>query len=120
MEADRIARELEEKLRLERAAKVKEQFADPNGQWEKDKADIQKEAIKEKENLEKKASAQKAATDDTKAQAPAAAQKAATDDTKAQVLGPAEPQDAQKGGSKDKTQVLQTPFPLTTFNTDMH
>jgi len=48
MEQERIARDQEEKERVERMKKIKDQFADPNGQWEKDKTDIQNEAMKEK------------------------------------------------------------------------
>ncbi|KAI9836562.1 MAG: Mannan polymerase II complex anp1 subunit [Sarea resinae] len=50
MEQERLARENEEKERAERAKKIKEEFADPNSQWEKDKADIQEMALKEQEN----------------------------------------------------------------------
>lgn len=48
MEQERIARENEEKERAERAKRIKEQFADPNVQWEKDKSDIQNIAKSEK------------------------------------------------------------------------
>jgi mannan polymerase II complex ANP1 subunit len=85
MEAERIARENEEKERLERMNKIKDQFADPNGQWEKDKTDIQNEAMREKANEEKAAkereAEQKAATEDTKpavAAGPVQADKEAT------------------------------------------
>ena len=47
MEQERIARENEEKERAERMKKIKEQFTDPNSQWEKDKSDIQNIAISE-------------------------------------------------------------------------
>jgi len=53
MENERKAREQEEKDRVERMKKIKDQFADPNGQWEKDKTDIQNEAMKEKKEQEK-------------------------------------------------------------------
>ncbi|KAI9759742.1 MAG: GDP/GTP exchange factor for ARF [Chaenotheca gracillima] len=57
MEQQRLAREREEKERLERSKKIKDQFSDPNGQWEKDKGDIQNAALKEvtqaKEAVEK-------------------------------------------------------------------
>lgn len=48
MEQERLAREKEEKEKAERAKKIKEQFNDPNSQWEKDKTDIQNMAILEK------------------------------------------------------------------------
>lgn len=50
MEQERQARENEEKERAERMKKIKEEFNDPNGQWEKDKNDIQSMALKEVEN----------------------------------------------------------------------
>jgi len=53
MEQERVAREQEEKERVERMKKIKDQFADPNSQWEKDKTDIQNEAMKEKKEKEK-------------------------------------------------------------------
>jgi mannan polymerase II complex ANP1 subunit len=49
MEQERQARENEEKERAERMKKIKEQFADPNSEWENDKTDIQKIAMQEKE-----------------------------------------------------------------------
>jgi mannan polymerase II complex ANP1 subunit len=49
MEQERIARENEEKEKAERMKKIKDQFVDPNTQWEKDKSDIQKMAEKAKE-----------------------------------------------------------------------
>jgi mannan polymerase II complex ANP1 subunit len=48
MEQERIALENEEKERAERMKKIKEQFTDPNSQWEKDKTDIQNMAMEEK------------------------------------------------------------------------
>ena len=48
MEQERIARESEEMERAERMKKIKEQFTDPNSQWEKDKSDIQNIAMLEK------------------------------------------------------------------------
>ncbi len=57
MEQERLAREKEEKERTERMKKIKDQFADPNSQWEKDKTDIQNEALKEKKAQEKAAEA---------------------------------------------------------------
>lgn len=50
MEQERQARENEEKERAERMKKIKEEFNDPNSQWEKDKNDIQSMALKEKED----------------------------------------------------------------------
>ncbi|TVY40485.1 Mannan polymerase II complex subunit [Lachnellula occidentalis] len=52
MEQERQAREQEETDRVERMKKIKDQFADPNSQWEKDKTDIQNEAMKEKKAKE--------------------------------------------------------------------
>jgi mannan polymerase II complex ANP1 subunit len=48
MEQERLEREKEEKEKAERAKKIKEQFDDPNSQWEKDKTDIQSLAMLEK------------------------------------------------------------------------
>ena len=48
MEQERMTREKEEKERAERMKKIKEQFTDPNSQWEKDKVDIQNMAMQEK------------------------------------------------------------------------
>lgn len=48
MKQERLARESEEKERAERMKKIKEQFTDPNSQWEKDKTDIQNMAMQEK------------------------------------------------------------------------
>jgi mannan polymerase II complex ANP1 subunit len=47
MEQERIARESEEKVRAEKAKKIKEQFDDPNKQWEKDKTELENLAKKE-------------------------------------------------------------------------
>jgi mannan polymerase II complex ANP1 subunit len=54
MEQERKAREAEEEERQKRMKKIKEQFDDPNGQWEKDKTDIQDEAMREKNAQEEK------------------------------------------------------------------
>jgi mannan polymerase II complex ANP1 subunit len=54
MEQERKAREAEEEARQERMKKIKDLFADPNGQWEKDKTDIQNEAMREKKAQEEK------------------------------------------------------------------
>ena len=51
MENERKNREREEKERAERAKKIKEEFNDPNSQWEKDKSDI--EGISKKEDESK-------------------------------------------------------------------
>jgi mannan polymerase II complex ANP1 subunit len=64
MEQERLARESEEKERAERMKKIKEQFADPNSQWEKDKSDIQDMAMAEK------AKEQVAAGEDSKPPSP--------------------------------------------------
>src|SRR5689334_3154108 len=52
MERERIARENEEKELAEKTKKIKEQFDDPNKQWEKDKSDLQNLA-KEQKDLKK-------------------------------------------------------------------
>lgn len=54
MEKERKAREAEEKDRQERMKKIKDQFTDPNSQWEKDKNQIQQDVLDEK-NKEKEA-----------------------------------------------------------------
>lgn len=48
MEQERIAREQEEKENAEKQKKIKEQFGDTNGQWEKDKTEMQNLALKDK------------------------------------------------------------------------
>lgn len=48
MEQERIAREAEEQEKNVRMAKIKDQFTNPEDQWEKDKADIQNLAAAEK------------------------------------------------------------------------
>jgi mannan polymerase II complex ANP1 subunit len=53
MEEERKAQEAEELQRQERMQKIKDQFADPNSQWEKDKNDIQNEAMREKNEKER-------------------------------------------------------------------
>ncbi|KAG9229007.1 mannan polymerase II complex ANP1 subunit [Amylocarpus encephaloides] len=69
MEDERKAREKEEQEKMDRMKKIKDQFADPNSQWEKDKTDIQNEAMKEKKAKEKD---QTSTSKDTEAmQAPA-------------------------------------------------
>ena len=63
MEQERIARESEEKERADKAKKIKEQFDDPNKQWEKDKTDLEnlarealaKEALAKEKKLADKA-----------------------------------------------------------------
>ncbi|KAI9815368.1 MAG: Mannan polymerase II complex anp1 subunit [Thelocarpon impressellum] len=47
MEQERLQREKEEQDRLERMKKIKEQFENSNSQWEKDKTEIQNQALKE-------------------------------------------------------------------------
>lgn len=64
MEQERVARENEEKERTERMKKIKDQFSDPNSQWEKDKTDIQNEALKEKANQKEKEKEKAPATKD--------------------------------------------------------
>ena len=54
MEMERKKKEEEEKAKADRAKKAKEQFSDPNGQWKKDKAVINNEAVKEKASADKK------------------------------------------------------------------
>lgn len=49
MEQERLNREKEEKERAERAKKIKEEFIDPNSQWEKDKTDIEGISKKDEE-----------------------------------------------------------------------
>jgi mannan polymerase II complex ANP1 subunit len=48
MEQERIAHEKEEKQRVARLKKIKDQFKEPTSQWEKDKSEIQNLAAKEK------------------------------------------------------------------------
>ena len=74
MEQERKAREAEEEERQERMKKIKDQFADPNGQWEKDKTDIQNEAMRERKAQEEK---EKQAQQDTKPAGDGAGVKAA-------------------------------------------
>ncbi|KAI4095811.1 MAG: hypothetical protein LQ344_001365 [Seirophora lacunosa] len=82
MEIERKNREKEEKERAERAKKIKEEFVDPNSQWEKDKSDI--EGISKKEEESK-----------TMAEAPNA---------KAENNSPPEsPKEEDKGSAKEKT-----------------
>lgn len=49
MEKERLAREKEEQEKVERARKLKEEFGDPNNQWEQDKTNIQNLAREDKE-----------------------------------------------------------------------
>lgn len=82
MENERKNREKEEKERAERAKKIKEEFNDPNSQWEKDKSDI--EGISKKEEESK-----------AREQGPSAkAAKDSPEDSRAK--------DADKGAAKDK------------------
>ena len=48
MEQERLAREKEEQDKAEKTKKIKEQFGDANGQWEKDKSDMQSLVAQEK------------------------------------------------------------------------
>ena len=50
MEQERQAREKEERERAERMKKIKDEFNDPNSQWEKDKTEIQEITQKEEES----------------------------------------------------------------------
>jgi mannan polymerase II complex ANP1 subunit len=78
MEEERNARAQEEREREERMKKIKEEFKDPNSQWEKDKAGIaEKTRQEEKEAAEKEAADKKAA--DKKAADKKAADKKAAD-----------------------------------------
>lgn len=49
MEKERLAREKEEQEKAERARKLKEEFGDPNNQWEQDKTNMQNLAKQDKE-----------------------------------------------------------------------
>ena len=66
MEEERKAHEKEENEKAERMKKVKEDFHDPNSQWEKDKADIQALVIKEEQAQKKKDEDAKRAEEETK------------------------------------------------------
>ena len=66
MENERKKKEEEEKAKADRIKKVKDQFSDPNGQWEKDKAEIKNGAIDEKASVDEKTQG-KPAVQDTKA-----------------------------------------------------
>jgi mannan polymerase II complex ANP1 subunit len=48
MEQERLAREYEEQERVDRLRKIKEQFNDPNSEWEKDKTEMQNIAMQDK------------------------------------------------------------------------
>jgi hypothetical protein len=61
MEEERNARAQEEREREERMKKIKEEFKDPNSQWEKDKAGIAEKTRQEKEAAEKNAAEKEAA-----------------------------------------------------------
>ena len=76
MEQERKNREREEKERADRMKKIKDEFNDPNSQWEKDKTDLENIAQKEEEISKKESSA---AVDDRQATAtPSAEEIAAT------------------------------------------
>jgi mannan polymerase II complex ANP1 subunit len=92
MEKERIAHEEEEKERAERMKKIKEQFTDPNSQWEKDKTDIQNEAMKEKAKAEKAkadAAAQEIETEEETEAAPKAVKAESKVESKAESKGDA-------------------------------
>lgn len=89
MKAEREEKERLEKERLVLADKIKGQFADANGQWEKDKADIQREALKEKDAADKAAEKDKPAGQ--KIVDVAAGEKVVDDAAKPVVAGPAKP-----------------------------
>ena len=76
MEQERLAREQEEKEKAEKAKKIKEQFSDPNSQWEKDKTEMQNIAIKDKTEKASK-DQEKDTTGSSPKQAGAAAEKPA-------------------------------------------
>lgn len=71
MEEERNARAQEEKEREERMMKIKEEFKDPNSQWEIDKA-----GVAEKTRQDEKAEAEKKAAAEKKEEAEQAQQKA--------------------------------------------
>ena len=54
MEQERKERELEEVEKTERMIKIKEDFKDPGGQWEKDKADMAEKTRQEEREQEPK------------------------------------------------------------------
>lgn len=56
MEQERLAREKEEKERLKRVERLKNQFDEPHSQWEKDKSELQSLASKDKETTKDAAS----------------------------------------------------------------
>lgn len=49
MEQERLNREREERERADRVKKIKEEFIDPNSQWEKDKIDMEGISQKDEE-----------------------------------------------------------------------
>jgi len=100
MEKERVAHEAEEKERADRMKKIKDQFADPNSQWEKDKTDIQNEALKEKKEKEKAEAAAAEAT--SKAEPAVAAKPDAQPDTKVETKpeSKAETKDDSKPAAK--------------------
>lgn len=60
MEQERLNREKEERERADRMKKIKEEFIDPNSQWEKDKKDI--EGISQMDEAQKRKEAEVAST----------------------------------------------------------
>jgi len=92
MEQERIAREEEEKEKAEKVKKIKEQFGDPNSQWEKDKTEMQNIALKDKAtgdkastDKEKDAAGAKVGHDDDTAANKPAVKKSESDSAKAPV-----------------------------------
>ena len=58
MEQERKNREQEEKDRADRMKKIKDEFNEPNNQWEKDKTELQDIAAKEEESKKKDVSSE--------------------------------------------------------------
>jgi len=108
MENERKAREAEEAERQERMKKIKDQFADPNGQWEKDKTDIQNEAMREKKAQDQK---EKQVQADTKpaGAAPNPGTQAKPAEVKAAEAKPAEAKPAEAKAPEAKAAPGQVP-----------
>lgn len=101
MEDERKARELETKEREERAKKIKEEFKDPNSQWEMDKAGIANKVKQEADAEKAKAEAKKAK--DGQATGSKGVEGQATG-SKAQVAQP-----TGKGPDKGQPKVIESP-----------
>lgn len=95
MEEERKSRAKEEKERDERMKKIKEEFKDPNNQWEKDKASILATKNKEEKEGQEKAKAKEA--EQAKEEKEASPKKAG-DST-----DPAAKDDTQKPSSEEKS-----------------